>query len=673
MNTRRLAASVRMKAAIETDILFRIALVIGEDVQLEQMSRRVLSEIRRLLDARSCALYAGGGDGLHRICAVPDTPEQPSGLRARWPDAAELAQEGWRTLGDGVLTHHLIDLPGYGLLLIERAGEALDPGFLDNFRTLARKLAIACRACANEEELERQKHRLELATSAASIGVWAWNRISGVLTWDDQMCALHGLTPAQASGGLEGWLHRLLPMEADAFAQALDRVANEQARLEQDVRVSLPDGSHRVLRILGGVRGHPDEVAGVAVDVTASREAKEALRRARDAAEAASRAKSEFLANMSHEIRTPMNGVLGMLDLALDAADESERRECVATARSSAESLLVIINDILDFSKIEAGKVEVETVPFDLGEQLSQVMRTLAAPAARKSLALDLQVAPGVPPRLTGDPLRLRQVLLNLVSNAIKFTHEGSVTLRVERAEALAGERLRLTVIDTGIGIPADRQVQVFEAFAQQDSSTTRGYGGTGLGLSIASRLSELMGGQISLDSEQGRGSAFTVDLPLRRAAGKAVADAAPVSPEAGEAGSGKELSVLLVEDHPVNQKVTCVVLERAGHRVCVAHNGVEAIEKVAEGGFDLVLMDMQMPVMGGVEAARLIRQMEQELGRLPVPIFAMTANAQEEDRVACLDAGMNDFLTKPLLPRVLREKIAALATGQPDTGRAAE
>ena len=657
-----------MKAAIETDILFRIALVIGEDVHLEQMTRRVLSEIRRLLDARSCAIYACTGDRLKRICSEPDAQEDSTGfaaLRAGWPSAQELAREGWRTLGDSALTHHLIDLPEFGLLLIERRGEALDPGFLDNFRTLARKLAIACRACVNEEELERQKHRLELATSTASIGIWAWDRVSGELTWDDQMCALHGLKPAQSSGGLEGWLHRLLPAEADAFAQALDRAAREDARLEQDVRVNLADGSHRVLRILGGVRGHPDEVAGVAVDVTASREAKEALRRARDAAEAASRAKSEFLANMSHEIRTPMNGVLGMLDLALDASDEAERRECVATARSSAESLLVIINDILDFSKIEAGKVEVETVSFDLGEQLSLVMRTLAAQAARKSLVMQLQVAPGVPARLTGDPLRLRQVLLNLLSNAIKFTHEGSVTLRVERAEGASGERLHFSVIDTGIGIPADKHGLVFEAFAQQDSSTTRGYGGTGLGLSIASRLTGLMGGHISLDSAPGLGSTFRVDLPLRRGDSEPAAAAAPAESEQG-AAAGQGLSVLLVEDHPGNQKVATVVLQRAGHRVTVAHNGVEAIEKVAEGGFDLVLMDMQMPVMGGVEAA-LIRQMEEELGRLPVPIFAMTANAQEEDRTACLEAGMNDFLTKPLLPRVLREKIAALESGPPD------
>jgi signal transduction histidine kinase len=652
-----------MILALETEILFRISLSIGDSTQLEPMTRRVLSETLRLLNASGAAVYARSGDMLEPVCMLPRTLERSARfprLRARWPSPADVAARGWMNVAlDGVV-HHLVDLPEFGLLVIERSGPLLESSFLDSFLALARKLANACRACINEQELSHQRQRLELATSAASLGVWSWNPSNGALEWDERMCAMHRVEADAFSRRIDVWFEHLCADDIKRLRVGLDDALAGSRALDEDLELQQPDGSVRVVRVLGRAAAH--QIAGVALDVTTRRETNDALRRARDAAEAASRAKSEFLANMSHEIRTPMNGVLGMLDLAQDAASETELRECVAVARSSAESLLVIINDILDFSKIEAGKVEIESVPYDLGDLLGEVLRMMAAQAGRKSLPLDLECDPGLPRLICGDPVRVRQVLLNLVSNAIKFTPRGSVTIRAGvRVESTSQERLSISVIDTGIGIAPDKQSHVFEAFAQQDSSTTRSYGGTGLGLSISSRLASLMGGHIDLSSTPGEGSAFCLDLPLVR--GNAVQGEATV---AGAELPVPSLSILLVEDHPVNQKVAEAVLTRSGHRVTLAENGMQALEMMVDGGFDLVLMDMQMPVMGGVEATRLIREMERELRRPAVPIFAMTANALEEDRMACIEAGMNDFLTKPLLPRVLREKIAALAEGMP-------
>ena len=657
-----------MNLSLETEILFRIALAIGDSMQLVPMVRRVLSETLRLLNASGGAVFVRDDNGrLDTLCMLPrtfDRSREFSLLRERWPRPdVVVAQDMCVVDAADNLAHYLFDLPGFGMLVLERSGPRLEPGFLESFRVLTRKLSNACRACVSEEELIRQKHRLELATAAASIGIWELNRETGFLGWDAMMCALHGVGRDAAPEDLDAWLARLDPLDGERMRSDFEIAQEGQARFDLDIRVT-SGGEPRVLRVLGSTAGNPGCIAGVALDVTTQRQSEQSMIAARDAAEAANRAKSEFLANMSHEIRTPMNGVLGMLDLAHDACDDAERREFIGIARSSADSLLAIINDILDFSKIEAGRIDIESVAFDLDELLSHAVRTMSAQASGKSLALRVELDPELPRRVFGDPMRLRQVVLNLLSNAIKFTHAGGVTLRAGcRPDPSSGStRLRIAVTDTGIGIPADKQARVFEAFAQQDSSTTRSYGGTGLGLSISSRLVELMGGTIRLESSVGEGSTFAVDLPLQRA-GSAAPHGADGMPEVpGE--TGRSLHILLVEDHPVNQKVAHTVLSRAGHRVSLAANGLEAIEQVVDVCFDLVLMDVQMPVMGGLEAARLIRDMEREIRRPPVPIFAMTANAQDEDRQACLEAGMNDFLTKPLLPRVLRSRIAALADG---------
>jgi two-component system, sensor histidine kinase and response regulator len=658
------------------------------------------------------------------------------------------------------------------------------------------------RAAEALQELSQRTERRErvLTTTLSSMTDFAYvfDREGRFLFANQPLLNLWGITLEQAVG--KNFFELAYPVDmAEHLHRQIQEVFETKRGIKDERPYTSPSGQtgcyEYIFSPVFGADGAVDFVVGSTRDISGRKEAEVELLAAKDAAEAANSAKSQFLANMSHEIRTPMNGVIGMTELVLDTRLTAEQREYLGIVKSCADGLLTIINDILDFARIEARRLELDPIDFNAHDAIEDTVNTVALRAQQKGLELVVDIGPSVPPVLRGDPGRLRQILVNLLGNAIKFTHRGEVILRVSREVTAPpdGVTLHFSVSDTGIGVPLDRQQSIFEAFTQADGSMTRTYGGTGLGLTISSQLVQLMGGRIWVESESGRGSTFhfTARFAAARVRGAAGSDAADVRdlpilvvdanpahrhlleqilidwrmvptlaasvPEAlaalrlaqesgrafplvltdfqiptadgfilaesiknepaiagatvvmlasagqrGDAVRCRELGIaaylskpvkrselrgaiqlalgardaalhrpalitrhvlrearqtgriLVVEDNPVNQLVAKRLLEKRGHTVVVANNGLEALtilDDAAGAGFDCVLMDAQMPYMGGFECTAVIREREQTTG-FHLPIIAMTAHAMEGDESRCLEAGMDAYLSKPLDPR---------------------
>jgi PAS domain S-box-containing protein len=502
--------------------------------------------------------------------------------------------------------------------------------------------------------IQSNEGRLAFAMDVIGEGVWEWDLETDQIRASTRWAGSFGYRPEEAPTSYATWMAYVHPEDRDRVAAAARaHIAGHTPRFEATYRVPLKGGDWiwvvdrgRIVR--RDASGKPTRMVGALKDITMQLAAERALHEAKEAAEATSHAKSAFLATISHEMRTPLNAVIGTATLLEHSPLSDDQRELLRLLKRSGDSLLAVVNDVLDFTKIESGRVELDERAFDLQQTVRDSMSLVEHVARSKELRLETTFAPESACWLHGDDTRLRQILLNLLSNAVKFTERGVVRVDVA-VDDCTSERvqLRTAVKDSGIGIPADRVERLFQPFSQVDSSTTRRFGGTGLGLAISQRLAELMGGTIDVKTAEGEGSTFTLRVSFRRA--EAPVDAAlaelPRDGASAARAAGPSLRLLLAEDNTVNQFVQLRMLRQLGYDCALATTGIELVEALAKAEYDLVLLDVQMPEMDGIEAARELRRR----GFSRVRLVALTADVTTETRQACLEAGIDEFLSKPL------------------------
>lgn len=566
-----------------------------------------------------------------------------------------------------VVGRFAVALPGQPWVLVldgparspERATAMIEP--------LVAQLALSDRLRGLERELSTE---LALIQRTSGVGSWIWDLSSGRITWSEKLFYLLGIDPDQADAGMSTVLDRVVPHDRRRLLAAIDDARRGGGYFVVDHAVERLDGSRRAMstsgRVVVGADGQSQRVILTMQDVTERLEMAQELEAARRRAEASAEAKARFLAQMSHEIRTPLNAVLGFSGLLAQGPLDERQRRYVGIVLDTGRMLLSMVNDLLDLSKLEAGKISIERIPFALGPILESARATTEVLLAEKDVAFTLDRAADAPEWMLGDPTRIRQVLTNFLGNAGKFTARGAIELRV-RVPAMSADRatLRLEVEDTGIGIPRGRQPALFRRFSQVSDETTRLFGGTGLGLAICRELAELMGGRVGVSSEPGIGSTFWIELDL------AVTTAPHDDGDRPAAAiDAQSLHVLVVDDVETNRELAQALIEAAGHRVTTAADGLAAITAIQDELPDVVLMDVNMPRLDGLEATRAVRRLSRPFRDLP--ILAMTANAFPIDLETCRLAGMNGHIVKPIDPATMFAAIARAVEGVPRSRRRA-